>query len=60
MKWFSISGIFTEVKRIHWPKINDMVRNTSIVILFISFFALYFVGAETLVSYVLKLIGIGA
>ncbi len=59
MKWFSIKGIFKEVGRIHWPSASDMVRNSSIVLLFIGFFAIYFLGAETLVSYALKLIRLG-
>lgn len=59
MKWFSLSGISKEVKRIHWPKASDMVRNTAIVVGFIFVFAIFFLGIETLVSVVLKWIGIG-
>lgn len=60
MKWLSFSGIIKETKRIHWPSMKSMVRNSSIVIIFVAAFALYFLGVETLVSFILKLMGIGA
>lgn len=60
LKWFSLSGIFTEIKRIRWPKQNELFRLTSIVIIFIIFFGVFFVASEALVALFLKMIGIGA
>jgi preprotein translocase SecE subunit len=58
-KWFSIEGIMTEVKRIRWPKANDMVRDSLIVIIFTTAFGIFFVVAEAAVAFLLRLIGVG-
>jgi preprotein translocase SecE subunit len=60
LKWFSFSGIFTEIKRIRWPKQNELLRLTGIVLAFIVFFGIFFVLSEALIAFFLKLIGIGA
>ncbi len=60
LKWFSLSGIFTEIKRIRWPKQSELLRLTSIVLIFIIFFGVFFVASEALVAFFLQLIGIGA
>jgi preprotein translocase SecE subunit len=57
--WFSIEGIMTEVKRIRWPRANDMVKDSLIVIIFTTAFGIFFVVAEALVALLLRLIGIG-
>jgi preprotein translocase subunit SecE len=58
-KWFSIEGIMTEVKRIRWPRANDMVKDSLIVIIFTTAFGVFFVVAEAAVALFLRLIGIG-
>ena len=50
LKWFSFSGISKEVKRIRWPKKEELGGNSVEVLIFCAFF----------VSFFLKLIGIGA
>ncbi len=59
LKWFSIQGILTEVKRIRWPKQKEMVKDSAIVIIFTTAFGIFFVVAEALVALFLRLIGIG-
>ena len=34
MKWFSINGILTEMKRIRWPKGKDLAKDSATVIAF--------------------------
>jgi preprotein translocase subunit SecE len=58
-KWFSVEGILTEVKRIRWPKANDMVKDSLIVIIFTTAFGVFFVVAEAAVAFLLRLIGVG-
>ena len=58
LKWFSISGIFTEIKRVRWPKASEMSRNVSIVLVFTVGFGLFFVFTEFVISFVLRWIGI--
>ena len=60
LKWFSLSGIFTEVKRIRWPKQNEMIRQFVIVLIFIVFFGVFFVLSEAIIANLLRLIGLGA
>ncbi len=60
LKWFSLSGIFTEIKRIRWPKQSELLRLSTIVIIFIIFFGAFFVASEAIVAFFLQLIGIGA
>ncbi len=43
LKWFSISGIINEVKRIRWSKPMDLAKDSGTVILFTGLFALFFV-----------------
>lgn len=58
MKWFSINGIFTEMKRIRWPKGKDLARDSVTVFIFVAFLALFFFLCQVVSSGFLKLIGI--
>jgi len=58
MKWFSLSGIMTEVKRIRWPKSEEMVKNSVTVIAVVVLFGIYFVLAQAVVAFFLQLIGV--
>ncbi|MBR2830704.1 MAG: preprotein translocase subunit SecE, partial [Solobacterium sp.] len=54
------SGIQKEAKRVRWPKGKDIRLSTAEVILFTAFFALFFIGCDFLVTFLLRMIGIGA
>lgn len=43
LKWFSISGIISEIKRIRWSKPKDLAMDSLTVIIFTALFALFFV-----------------
>ena len=59
LKWFSLSGIFTEIKRIRWPKQNEVLHSSLVVVVFIVFFGAFFVISEATIAFFLRLIGIG-
>ncbi|NLC97106.1 MAG: preprotein translocase subunit SecE [Erysipelotrichaceae bacterium] len=59
MKWFSISGISKEAKRIRWPKTKDLVSDSSEVIIFTLAFMAFFTLCEFIIAALLKLAGIG-
>lgn len=59
LKWFSLSGIFTEIKRIRWPKQDEILHSSAVVVAFIVFFGAFFVISEAAIAYFLRLIGIG-
>lgn len=65
--WFSLSGIRKEAKRVrcpHWKSQGTnnpgILQNSGEVIGFTAFFAVFFVLCEFVITYLLKLIGIGA
>ncbi len=60
MKWFSLSGIKKEINRIRWPKTKDMTSTSIEVIGICVFFGVFFVFSEFLISFFLRMIGIGA
>ena len=60
MKWFSLSGISKEIKRIRWPKMKDISENTGETLLFIIAFGAFFIVSDLVITFILKLIGIGA
>ena len=45
---------------IRWPKQNELLRLSSIVIIFVIFFGIFFIVSEAIVAFFLQLIGIGA
>lgn len=57
---FSWGGIQKEAKRVRWPKRKEITSNSAEVLIFIAFFALFFVLCEFLVTFLLRMIGIGA
>lgn len=64
--WFSVDGIRKEAKRVRWPHWKSegnqagILQNTGEVLIFVGFFALWFVVCEFVVTFILKAIGIGA
>ena len=56
MKWFSIKGVVAEVKKIKWPSIKDLGRNTGEVLVFTIAFGIFFVVCEFVVSTLLNFI----
>jgi preprotein translocase SecE subunit len=59
-KTFSWSGIKKEAKRVRWPKLKDVGSNTAETVIFTAFFAIFFVGCDLLVAFILRALGIGA
>ncbi len=58
MKWFSISGIAKEIKKIRWPKIGDLSVNSVQVIIFTLGFGIFFFLCDFLVTMFLQLLNV--
>lgn len=58
LKWFSISGIISEVKRIRWSSPKDLAKNSVSVIFFTGAFALFFVVCTLINAAILKALGV--
>lgn len=59
MKWFSFAGIAQEIKRIRWPKKEDMIRDFIIVLAFSIFFGIFFVSFDFIIGLFLRTVGLG-
>lgn len=59
MKWFSFAGIAQEIKRIRWPKKDELIKDLIIVLSFAFFFGVFFVTFDFIIGSFLKLIGLG-
>lgn len=57
MKWFSISGIITEMKRIRWPRPKALAKDSAIVIVFVIIMGIFFFLCQMISSGFLSLIG---
>ena len=51
-----LSGVATELKRITWPERKDTVKSTFVVIVITAFFALFFMLADYVFSFLFGLI----
>ena len=60
MKWFSLKGIITEVRRIRWPEKKELASNSGKTLVFVLLFCAFFVLAQLLITAFLRLIGVGA
>ncbi|MEA5018685.1 MAG: preprotein translocase subunit SecE [Erysipelotrichaceae bacterium] len=60
MSWLTFSGVIEEVKKIRWPKKDDMFKDTQTAVSFIVIFGVYFVLCELFVANFLRLLGIGS
>jgi preprotein translocase SecE subunit len=48
----------TEVKRIRWPKMDELVKNSTTVIMVTVVFGVFFVLVQAVVTLFLRLIGV--
>lgn len=57
MKWFSISGIISETKKIQWPRGKDLARDSMTVFLFVLLLGIFFFLCQVVTSGFLRIIG---
>ena len=60
LKWLNFSGVVKEAKRIRWPNTKELMTSCAEVVLFCILFGVFFVASESLIVYILKILGIGA
>jgi preprotein translocase subunit SecE len=58
LKWFSFSGIITEIKRVRWPKGKEMSKSVAIVLVFIVAFGIFFIFTEFVITFFVNFLGI--
>ncbi len=58
MKWFSLSGIVKENKKIRWPNFKDLSTNSVQVLIFTLGFGVFFFACDFIVTLFLRLLNV--
>lgn len=58
LKWFSVQGIVSEIKKIRWPKVNELFDTFFKVCIFVILFMAFFFLSDVVVGLFLRLLGI--
>ncbi len=58
MKWFSLSGIFMEIKRIRWSSPKTLAKDSSTVLFFMVCFSLFFILCTLFNASLLQFLGV--
>lgn len=56
-EWFSLKGIRSEIKNIHWLTKKELIDNSVIVLVFCFLFGLYFYFSDVVIALILKALG---
>lgn len=56
LRWFKLSGIIEEVRRIRWPKPLEVAQKTAVVLMFTTIFALFFALTNVVLAQFTKLL----
>lgn len=55
LRWFKLSGILEETRRIRWPKPLEVLQKTGIVLAFTAVFAIFFALTNVVFAQLTKL-----
>ncbi len=58
MKWFSIGGIVSEIRKIEWPTPKQLMKDSMIAFGFVLFLGIFFFLCQVVVSAFLSVIGV--
>ena len=58
MKWFSIGGIVSEIRKIEWPTPKQLMKDSMIGFGFVLFLGIFFFLCQVVVSAFLSVIGV--
>ncbi|MDE6952614.1 MAG: preprotein translocase subunit SecE [Erysipelotrichales bacterium] len=56
-EWFSIKGVRTEIKNIHWLTKKELMYNSVVVLVFCFLFGVYFYGSDAIIALIMKALG---
>lgn len=56
--WFSVKGIRAEIRHISWLSKKDLIKNSSIVVIFCLVFGVFFMLSDTIIATIFKVLGI--
>lgn len=56
-EWFTIKGVRSEIKNIHWLTKKELVQNSAVVLVFCVLFGFFFFGSDAAIAFILKALG---
>lgn len=56
-EWFTIKGVRSEIKNIHWLSKKELVQNSAVVLIFCVLFGFFFFGSDAVIALILKALG---
>lgn len=56
-EWFTIKGVRSEIKNIHWLSKKELVQNSAVVLVFCVLFGIFFFGSDAIIAFILKALG---
>jgi len=56
-EWFTIKGVRSEIKNIHWLTKKELAYNSVVVLLFCFLFGVYFYASDVIIAFILKALG---
>lgn len=56
-EWFSIKGVRSEIKNIHWLTKKELFQNSVVVLVFCFLFGVYFYGSDAIIALIMKALG---
>lgn len=56
--WFSLKGIRAEMKHVSWLSKKELIKNSSIVVIFCLVFGVFFMFSDAIIASIFKVLGI--
>ena len=56
-EWFTLKGVRSEIKNIHWLTKKELAYNAMVVLVFCFLFGVYFYGSDAIIAVILKALG---
>lgn len=56
-EWFTIKGVRSEIKNIHWLTRKELAQNSAVVLIFCVLFGIFFFGSDAVIAFILKALG---
>lgn len=56
-EWFSLEGIRSEIKEVHWLSVPELARDSAIVLAFTIILGLYFYASDAIIAIILRTLG---
>lgn len=56
-EWFTLKGIRAEIGRVHWLTKKELLRDSTVVLVFCFLFGVYFYASDVIIAFILRVLG---